>query len=597
MEVGSPRSQLPPRHEFNAGVEAFLVARGTHCRTSEEFLDQFADWVDHDGHHGAPCLSVALRRLSVAERLELGSLLGMSDCSSASALSSVLRNQHLRTEFCSLAQLVSEKLLMAIDRGGKATCDEMLYALLCQLRLEAAAGEFATGGITLAGLFEQRDEGQAYTNLVEFLESKGVTMETLVQKRLGGQKELKQWLKKNKIIKHVRDEPTELQARLEAAVLELQDWLRTHVSLEAEPAHVLATAVVHETWIDPTNMHEVLRSRLMRICDSVWEATKPGGTPSLALPLTAASSTTREKIMEQTETLLACKQRVLNQAVVQYKVAVIGPMKAGKSTTVNTMVGISLAPKRVEAMTQIATSIEHKRGQHIPELHFKPAPFKAAIGCIRAIGLNYYGDGTDPAVLNTVRQVILDRMSSAVKEVYHTIVQAPLDRGAQKEQLHGALRKLEVIPVEAQPGNETELDQIWNTVAVLTLMQWGESEPEEEPNHRSDVSEGAPPGTDESVKVITYRNSLRRSEEAIRQWLTRLNDVARIACFFAANQAFEAFELDLHVKAMFDNLPEVKVRYMHLFEPCWPGTNSVIGAGGNGTVQTIPGRAWFVQAD
>ena len=185
MEAASPRQPVEaPRLEFNAGVDAFLAKHGTQCKTFSQFLNLFADWVGDASHtHGAPILGTALRHLSAAERLELGGLLRLSDCSSASSLSSILRNQHLRTGFCSLAQLVSEKVLMVVDRGGKATCDEMLYALLCQLRdgLEEAAEEFATQGVGLADLSEQRDRGPAYIDLVAWLNSKGVSMKELAQ--------------------------------------------------------------------------------------------------------------------------------------------------------------------------------------------------------------------------------------------------------------------------------------------------------------------------------------------------------------------------------------------------------------------------------
>jgi hypothetical protein len=230
------------------------------------------------------------------------------------------------------------------------------------------------------------------------------------------------------------------------------------------------------------------------------------------------------------------------------------------------MVGISLAPKRTEAMTQIATSIEHKKGQLIPELHFKPAPFKAALRCIRAIGIGDYGRGADPAVLNPVRQAIVDKqMSSAVQEVYHTIIQAPLDRGTRVSKLDAIFRELVTVPPEAQRSNQKQLDETWNTIVILELMQWLDEGSEPEPEHESHVPEGAPPGTDESIKVITCNENLLRSEEAIRHWLTRLNDIARIACFFASKHEFEAAKLGSHIEAMFDNLPEVKVRLQSTF--------------------------------
>ena len=49
------------------------------------------------------------------------------------------------------------------------------------------------------------------------------------------------------------------------------------------------------------------------------------------------------------------------------------------------MVGISIAPKRLEAMTQIATLITHAPDLDIPILEFNPAPFAAAIKMVRKV--------------------------------------------------------------------------------------------------------------------------------------------------------------------------------------------------------------------
>jgi hypothetical protein len=47
--------------------------------------------------------------------------------------------------------------------------------------------------------------------------------------------------------------------------------------------------------------------------------------------------------------------------------------------------GISIAPKRVEAMTQIATVITNHPGRKIPVLKFNPKPFAGAIGFVRYV--------------------------------------------------------------------------------------------------------------------------------------------------------------------------------------------------------------------
>lgn len=61
-------------------------------------------------------------------------------------------------------------------------------------------------------------------------------------------------------------------------------------------------------------------------------------------------------------------------------VAVVGTMKAGKSTTINAIVGMEVLPNRSEAMTTLPTAIRHKAGLTEPELTFTlNAPFNELI--------------------------------------------------------------------------------------------------------------------------------------------------------------------------------------------------------------------------
>lgn len=64
--------------------------------------------------------------------------------------------------------------------------------------------------------------------------------------------------------------------------------------------------------------------------------------------------------------------------------AVVGTMKAGKSTTINAIVGREVLPNRNRPMTTLPTMIRHKQGQETPVLYFpKPEPFNQAILEIR----------------------------------------------------------------------------------------------------------------------------------------------------------------------------------------------------------------------
>ena len=50
--------------------------------------------------------------------------------------------------------------------------------------------------------------------------------------------------------------------------------------------------------------------------------------------------------------------------------AVVGTMKAGKSTTINAIVGVEILPNRNAPMTAIPTLIRHTKGQKQPKLIF-----------------------------------------------------------------------------------------------------------------------------------------------------------------------------------------------------------------------------------
>ncbi|MCX7781684.1 MAG: dynamin family protein [Negativicutes bacterium] len=64
--------------------------------------------------------------------------------------------------------------------------------------------------------------------------------------------------------------------------------------------------------------------------------------------------------------------------------AVVGTMKAGKSTTINAIVGAEVLPNRNQPMTTLPTVIRHVPGKREPELTFpNPGPFNELIARLR----------------------------------------------------------------------------------------------------------------------------------------------------------------------------------------------------------------------
>ncbi|MDF0728678.1 dynamin family protein [Cytobacillus sp. S13-E01] len=74
--------------------------------------------------------------------------------------------------------------------------------------------------------------------------------------------------------------------------------------------------------------------------------------------------------------------------------AVVGTMKAGKSTTINAIVGTEVLPNRNQPMTTLPTLITHSIGQEIPKLIFhKPEPFNESIEGLKDSLLGYVQKG------------------------------------------------------------------------------------------------------------------------------------------------------------------------------------------------------------
>ncbi|MDX4066066.1 dynamin family protein [Aliarcobacter skirrowii] len=59
----------------------------------------------------------------------------------------------------------------------------------------------------------------------------------------------------------------------------------------------------------------------------------------------------------------------------EFVISVVGTLKAGKSTTINAIIGQDLLPHRNEAMTALPTLVTHKKDKNIPTLYLKKVDF------------------------------------------------------------------------------------------------------------------------------------------------------------------------------------------------------------------------------
>jgi GTPase SAR1 family protein len=88
-----------------------------------------------------------------------------------------------------------------------------------------------------------------------------------------------------------------------------------------------------------------------------------------------------EKVVVWNEAL---KSEAYKVGRLEMTLAVVGTMKAGKSTTINAIVGTEVLPNRNRPMTTLPTIIRHVPGKVIPELTFpKAQPFIEALGTLK----------------------------------------------------------------------------------------------------------------------------------------------------------------------------------------------------------------------
>ena len=71
---------------------------------------------------------------------------------------------------------------------------------------------------------------------------------------------------------------------------------------------------------------------------------------------------------EKDENIKTMENELLKLKNEEFIISMVGTMKAGKSTTINAIVGQEILPSRVEAMTTLPTLITHIKGKVEPVL-------------------------------------------------------------------------------------------------------------------------------------------------------------------------------------------------------------------------------------
>lgn len=92
--------------------------------------------------------------------------------------------------------------------------------------------------------------------------------------------------------------------------------------------------------------------------------------------------------------------------------AVVGTMKAGKSTTINAIVGREILPNRNRPMTSLPTLICHNKEQKIPKLTFNSQPINDFLVDVKNAIEIYSIENPSPEIVELIQFVLQDRLFS-----------------------------------------------------------------------------------------------------------------------------------------------------------------------------------------
>lgn len=141
-------------------------------------------------------------------------------------------------------------------------------------------------------------------------------------------------------------------------------------------------------------------------------------------------------------------------------IAVIGTMKAGKSTTINALVGEDVLPHRLTAMTTLPTLIRHKPGQKEPILTLnKLEVFKSLVSEVKAKVGAVDETAADLSKINEALETVKKR-SEDIRQKY-----------AGKDAIHQALFLInDTLRLASHAGFEVDLDHYLEAFSDISSL-------------------------------------------------------------------------------------------------------------------------------
>ncbi|XOB99952.1 dynamin family protein [Pseudomonadota bacterium DY0742] len=141
-------------------------------------------------------------------------------------------------------------------------------------------------------------------------------------------------------------------------------------------------------------------------------------------------------------------------------IAVIGTMKAGKSTTINALIGEDVLPHRLTAMTTLPTLIRHKPGQKEPVLRLQKLDvFKALVDDVKAKVDTFDGAEADQSKINEALTTVKTR-SADIRQEY-----------VGKDEIHQALFLInDTLRLAGHDSFAVELDSYLQQFTELTSL-------------------------------------------------------------------------------------------------------------------------------
>jgi len=170
-----------------------------------------------------------------------------------------------------------------------------------------------------------------------------------------------------------------------------------------------------------------------------------------------ANALTQAELNQQIAALDSDKVKV--QAL-ESTIAVIGTMKAGKSTTINALIGEDVLPHRLTAMTTLPTLIRHKPGQKEPVLRLhKLDVFKALVDEVKAKVDAFDGAEADQSKINEALTTVKTR-SADIRQEY-----------VGKDEIHQALFLInDTLRLAGHDSFAVELDSYLQKFTELTSL-------------------------------------------------------------------------------------------------------------------------------